>query len=143
MSNGYRPLLLRPYVKPSEQVMGLIGPSHCWHFDAWLLRDTARRLYIRVQTRAGGRELLSEREYLVEHGLARMVLAIPVDAEPITLQDRGEQQSADELNSLHSRYVMPWAATVPPGFRSRSVALHYVRCPDLAPFEGDEANWQQ
>lgn len=138
----YRPLLLRPHVKPTEQVMGLIAPSHCWHFDAWLLRDDQGRLYARLETRAGGRDLLTSLEYMYEAGTLRMVAQIPASAQPVTIQDRGE--NADELNELHGRYILPRChGRLPAGFRSRSVRLHYVRAPSLPPFADDVTNWAQ
>jgi hypothetical protein len=139
----YKQLPLRPNVKPTEQLQTLIAPSHCWHFDAWLLRDASGALYLRIETRMGGRYLLTSHDYIVEHGRARMVMGIPADARPITLQDKAEWPHTDTLNRLHRRYVLPMAARVPDGFRSRSVALHYVRAPDLAPFDGSEVNLHQ
>jgi hypothetical protein len=141
---AWNALPLRPHVKPTEQVMGLIAPSHCWHFDAWLLRDEHNRLYLRIETRAGGRELLTSLEYMYEQGRLRMVPAIPAHAYPITMQDRTEQPThrATELDAIHRAYVLPraWAA-LGANFRSRSIRLHYVRAPSLPPIGDDLANW--
>lgn len=139
----WKPIALRPHVKPSEQVMLLIAPSHCWHFDAWFLRDSANRLYVRMETRAGGRELLTSFEYMYENGRLRMVPLTPADARLITMSDRAELANAGELNHVHTKYVLAFAARVPRGFRSRSVALHYVRAPDLPPITPDMENWAQ
>jgi hypothetical protein len=100
-------------------------------------------LYVKIQTRKGGRELLTEHEYIVENGRMRYAAAIPSEAEPITMHDKAEWPRFDELNALHHKYVLPMAARVPDNFRSRSVALHYVRAPSLPPFEGDEVNLHQ
>lgn len=133
----------RPNVKPTEQVMTLIAPSHCWHFDAWLYegwdRDT---LVLKTETRAGGRNLLTSALYVWNGDSLRYTDTAPNYARACTLQDRALIPRAAELDALHSR-VLRMAARVPSGFRSRSVALHYVRCPDLPPFDGTEANWQQ
>jgi hypothetical protein len=134
----------RPHVRSTEQVYSLISRGHCWHFDAWMLRHPASgMLYVKVQQRKGGRDLLAEHEYIYEGGRLRYVPRIPTECEPVTMQDQREWPQFAELNALHWRYIIPMTHRIPAGFRSRSVALHYVRAPSLAPFEGDEVNLHQ
>jgi hypothetical protein len=137
-------LSTRPNVKVTEQVYTLISRGHCWHFDAWMMRHpVTNMLYVKTQTRAGGRDLLTEHDYICEGGRLRYVPSIPVGAEPLTMMDQREWPNFDELNALHWRYVAPMAARVPAGFRSRSVALHYVRAPNVEPFGPDAVNLSQ
>jgi hypothetical protein len=65
------------------------------------------------------------------------------EAETVTLQDRALWPRFAELNSMHWRYVYPMAMKVPPGYRSRSVAFHYIRAPSIEPFDGTEVNMHQ
>lgn len=143
---AYSTLELRPHVRPTEQVHGLIAPSHCWHFDAWLYPLTGDALALLIETRAGGRELLTSHVYSWDGDRLRY-LALTADdlramVQPITMQDRAYVSRFVELNNLHA-WVLPMAARVPSGYRSRSVALHYVRAPSLEPFEDDALNLSQ
>jgi hypothetical protein len=126
----------RPHVKPTEQVMALIAPSHCWHFDAWLYGDPQGALILRVETRAGGREVLTSNLYEWDGERLRYTTQPPDYMRPVTVNDRPMWRRARELDGLHRR-VMTMAARVPAGFRSRSVALHYVRAPDVHPITGE------
>lgn len=142
---AYNALEYRPNVRPTEQVFGLIAPGHCWHFDAWLFSTGHEHmLALIVETRKGGRDLLTHNEYVWDGRSLRYANTAP-DSGPlgeVTLQDRALVSRADELNELHRR-VLAMAARVPAGFRSRSVALHYVRAPSLAPFDADVVNLHQ
>jgi hypothetical protein len=127
----------RPNVKPTEQVMGLIAPSHCWHFDAWLYEVAASDdLLLRVETRAGGRDLLTSALYRWDGERLRYTAPQPEDQRAVTINARHMWSRAAELGRLHKR-VLTMAARVPSGFRSRSVALHYVRAPDVHPITGE------
>lgn len=142
---AYSQLQYRVNVKPTEQVQGLIAPGHCWHFDAWLFSEPNGALALLVETRAGGRELLTSNAYAWDGERLRYMNApadMLRDLPAITVQDRGYVSRFEELNRLHSK-VLDMAARVPSGFRSRSVALHYVRAPSLAPFEDDALNLSQ
>jgi hypothetical protein len=138
----YNPLPNRPYVGKTEQVMRLIAPGHCWHFDAWLLAG-GDKLFLLVETRAGGRQLLTLNMYQWDGGRLHYCTEGFDDLQPVTLQDKALWPRFDELNALHWRYVYPMSLRVPPGFRSRSVALHYIRAPSLEPFDGTEVNLHQ
>lgn len=129
----------RPHVRRTEQVMMLIGPSTCWHFDAWLLA-LGGELFAVIETRAGGRELLTRNTYKVMGGGLHYVAAIPDGAEFITLQDKALWPRFAELNEIHWRWIVPMTLRVPGGYRSRSVALNYVRAPSIEPFDGTEVN---
>ena len=139
----YNALAYRPNVQPKSSVMQLIAPGTCWHFDAWLFieRHTGA-LILHVQTRRGGRDLLTDHMYRVENGQPRYAASVG-EGDPITLQDRAQWPRFAELNELHWRHIVPMAARVPAGFKSRSVALHYIRAPALDPFAGDEVNLHQ
>lgn len=137
---AYTGIPTRENVSATEQLMTLIAKGTCWHFDAWMLRDDQGRLYVLVQTRAGGRKLIWEMSYTYENGVLRAVMEIPEQAQFITLQDKAEWPHFDELNRLHWERIVPMTRRVPDGFRSRSVALHYVRAPSLEPFTGTEIN---
>lgn len=128
----------RPNVKPTEQVMGLIAPSHCWHFDAWLYEyPDSPDLLLVIETRAGGRELLVRSLYRWSGERLRYVPASQLtDQRPVTVNARHMLPRSAELDRLHKR-VLTMAARVPSGFRSRSVALHYVRAPDVHPITGE------
>jgi hypothetical protein len=139
---AYSQLQYRPHVKPTEQVQGLIAPSHCWHFDAWLY-EYGGELFLLAETRAGGRDLLTRHAYQWDGERLRYVADVPDLSAPVTLQDKAMWPRFAELNALHHRYVLPMAARVPSGFRSRSVALHYVRAPSIAPFDPDVVNLHQ
>lgn len=126
----------RPHVKPTEQVMTLIAPSHCWHFDAWLY-EYGPDLLLRVETRAGGRDLLWSAFY-VWNGERLNYCNTPhaANLRPVTFNDRAMWSRAAELDRLHKR-VLTMIARRPAGFRSQSVALHYVRAPDVHPITGE------
>lgn len=126
----------RPNVKATEQVLGLIAPSHCWHFDAWLYGEPNGPLILRVETRAGGRELLTSILYRWDGERLRATTQQPDYMRPVTVNDRPMWSRSAELDRLHKR-VLAMAARVPAGYRSRSVALHYVRAPDIHPITGE------
>lgn len=141
---AYAQLQYRPNVKPTEQVQGLIARGHCWHFDAWLFEYNGG-LALLVETRAGGRDLLTSNAYAWDGERLRYLNATGDELRQlatVTLQDKAYWPREAELNVLHLR-VLDMAARVPSGFRSRSVALHYVRAPSLAPFDGSEVNLHQ
>lgn len=136
----YSPIETRPYVKPTEQVMMLIGPSSCWHFDAWLYETEDGAMFVLIETRAGGRDVRSVANYRIMGGGLHRVASIPVGARAVTLQDKALWPRFDELNAIHWQWVHPMALRVPAGFRSRSVAIHYVRAPSIEPIDGDVVN---
>jgi hypothetical protein len=141
---AYNALQYRPNVKPTEQVHTLIAPGHCWHFDAWLFEYNGG-LALLTETRAGGRDLLTANAYTWDGERLKYLNATGDELRQlptITVQDRQYISRAGELNAMHRR-VLEMAARVPSGFRSRSVALHYVRAPSLAPFDGTEVNLHQ
>lgn len=140
----YNPLPFRPYVAPNSSVMVLIAKGHCWHFDAWMRCGSDGTLYVHIETRSGGRELLTRTLFTAMHGtLYRMGGAVePVidQLEPVTLQDKALWPRYAELNEIHWRDILPLAGQPPRGFRSRSVALHYIRAPSLDPLADDVLN---
>lgn len=140
----YNELPFRPHVSTKSAVMRLIAPNHCWHFDAWLYSAGARALALHTETRQGGRDLLTSHVYLWD-GTRLTYLASGIDpgAEPVTLQDKALWPRYAELNRLHWDHILPMAARVPAGFRTRSVALHYIRAPSLDPFSDDAINMHQ
>jgi hypothetical protein len=139
---AYKQLQLRPNVRDTEQVHYLIAPGHCWHFDAWLY-DAGDGLYLLTETRKGGRDLIASHAYRWDGHTLRYVARVPDGAALVTMHDKALWPRFDELNRLHWLYIVPMAARVPAGFRSRSVALHYVRAPSIAPFDGTEVNLHQ
>jgi hypothetical protein len=139
---SYAQLQYRPHVKPTEQVMTLIANGRCWHFDAWLYPHN-NDVLLQVQTRAGGRDVLSQHHYIWDGERLRYTAEIPNGQFSITMQDRAYWSRFDELNRLHWQYIVPMSRRVPDGFRSRSVALHYVRAPSLEPFGDDALNLSQ
>jgi hypothetical protein len=143
---AYAQLQYRPHVKPTEQVQALIAPGHCWHFDAWLYdagnTQRAGYLYLVTESRAGGRDLLSRNCYVWDGEGLRYCAHVPGDLRPVTINDKALWPREAELNRLHAR-VLEMASRVPGGFRSRSVALHYVRAPSIAPFDPDVVNLHQ
>jgi hypothetical protein len=142
---AYNALTLRPHVLPASQVMGLIAPSTCWHFDAWLMQRLAflDEMYFVIETRAGGRDLLTRHCYWLRDGRLIYTPEPAGEAQPVTLQDKALWPRFAELNAMHWRFVYPMALAVPPGYRSRSVAFHYVRAPNIEPFDGTEVNMHQ
>jgi hypothetical protein len=134
-------------VKPTEQVQSLIAPGSCWHFDAWLCEEQNGALALLVETRKGGRDLLSSHVYAWDGERLRYMNVsaddLRRDCQPVTMQDKALWPRYAELNRLHWDYVIPMSVRVPDGFRSRSVALHYIRAPSIAPFDGTEANMHQ
>lgn len=136
----YSAIQTRPHVRVTEQVMELIGNSTCWHFDAWMMRAPDGTLFLRVQTRAGGRDRLTEADYVYLGGRLQYAAVFASDLQPITMQDRAEWPRFAEFNELHWRHIVPMSQRVPAGYRSRSVALHYVRAPSLEPFDADVVN---
>jgi hypothetical protein len=140
----WKALQYRPHVRTTEQVHGLIAHGKCWHFDAWLFEYNGA-LALLAETRAGGRDVLTSHAYTWDGDALRYLNASGDELREhrtVTMQDRAYVSRADELNALHGR-VIAMAARVPAGFRSRSVALHYVRAPSLEPFEPDAVNMTQ
>lgn len=139
----HKQLKYRPNLTPTSTVHSMVAKGICWHFDAWLFRDTDNSLYLDVQTRRGGRDLIARNVYRAIHGNTRLatVARVPETAQALTLHDRAELPWYAELNALHWRYVVPMIARRPDAFRSQSVALHYLRAPSLDPFGGAGENF--
>lgn len=129
---AHNPLVLRPYTSPSSQAGYLISKQTCWHFDAWL-HVLHNHVFLHIETRAGGRKKLTGHTYLWTGERLQYCVQSLDAAERVTLQDKALWPRYDELNAMHWRYVPAMAARIPDGYRSRSVALHYIRAPSLDP----------
>jgi hypothetical protein len=141
---AYNGLALRPHLAKDSTWTRAIANRQCWHFDAWLLEDARLGvIYVRAEARAGGRELLWSQLYAWSGSRLNAIIHLPDGTREVTLQDKALWPRYDELNALHWRHIVPMSERVPNGYRSRSVALHYVRAPSLEPLEDGVANWHR
>lgn len=131
----YAKLDFRPHVAVTSHMITLIANLRCWHFDAWLARHQGTYYYI-VETRAGGRDRLTQWNYMVHPGGLRFVPELPDRAELCTFSDRDVRGAYAHLNALHWRHIVPMSKRKPDMYRSRSIAMHYIRAPSHDPMEG-------
>ncbi len=138
----YNTLKNRPFVRQNSTALQRIANKKCWHFDAWL-GETSQpgMLALHVKTSAGGREQLTAMTYLILNGRLKVTPRNTV-ARLLTLDDLSPDEY-DTINALHWRTVFGMARRVPAGFRSRSVALHYIRAPSLDPIPPTVTNWSR
>jgi hypothetical protein len=135
---AYSLIPTRPHVSLTSTVMTLIAKSICLHYDAWLFRAPATGdYYVLLQAREGGRKLLGERRYrITDELMERIADPIPADAYEVTLQSKEQWPDFERLNSIHHAYILPLVrGPLPSGYKSRSVALHYVQSPSLEPVQ--------
>lgn len=146
----YRDLTLRPHLSTSWKQT--LGNGRCWHFDAWLLYDEADSgaMYMVIQTRKGGRDVLTQHEYSVDwlaNGEAALSYLPDRDrmarASFVTLQDRSMRELYGRLNRLHWNTIWPMTQRRPDEFTYSSIALHYVRAPSLEPILAGTVNYSR
>ena len=131
----------------SQRLYYAINNSKCWHLDAWILRDIkTTELFLRVQTREGGRVLLTTFNYALiwagDRYSARYCNDMPPDAAltPITIQDQ-PREVYDRLNELHWRTIYPMTLQRPDAYLYSSVALWYITAPSLLPVDNTMQNY--
>lgn len=144
----YSKMLHRPHVTQTSMVGVLITKPICWHLDVWLYRDADEAYWFRVETRKGGRGMpLWQVSYRTRLGEGpRLLLALPDGLEPVTLQDRAivaDKALYAYLNRWHWELIVPLSRRIPSAFKSRSVALHYIRAPSYPPLDGSETNYHK
>lgn len=145
---AYNPLALRPHVK--NALLPLLANRNCWHFDCWILSD-AGELYVKIETREGGRRLLVSHVYRVHwrtdgQPAMRYCDSVPAGALAVTLQDAGLAPIYPQLNAMHWNTLYPMAMRRPDAFRVSSIAFHYVTAPSLLPLDHTVQNyspWQK
>lgn len=143
---SYTPLILRPYVR--NALLSTFGNGKCWHFDCWMAIDEADSgaMYVIVQTRRGGRDVLTQLTYKVhwrDDGSAGLHYhdGVPAGVNTFTLQDRALAPFYSRLNELHWDTIYPMAMRRPDAFAYSSIALHYIAAPSLLPIDHSVQNY--
>lgn len=143
---AFSPMPLRPYLRGAYKARAANG--RCWHFDAWILCDSqdAMTLYVIVQTRRGGRDVLTQHSYRVIGGpnnepTLRYHDKVPQHAEAMRITDASFAPWYSRLNGLHWSVIRPMAMRRPDTFTYSSVALHYIAAPSLDPIPPGTQNF--
>lgn len=109
------------------RVMDQISTSKCYHVDAWLIQADDDELYLIVEGRRGGVELLHAR--VVYHASEQYGLRqVEYNAEgiPRYIGGKWSKREAPWLNALHWNTIYPLLCDTKAQHLRTSVKLHYV-----------------
>lgn len=129
----YRPVELRPNIRPDGRLGKVLLNRRCLHYDFWVMGE-----YLIVQLRAGGRELVASQIWDI-------ALCVPVDdwqdGQEAHINSREPMKRA-ACARADALIVQPLLAEPTPyPYTCRSVCLHYWAFHKIDPITPDMLNF--